>query len=148
GRMAQLTSDDGQTAVRDRELRPYNYTSTDGKKRMLMVRNSATGNGGGVITYTINPDTCLPVGDGGSADNVFAHEFYLWHDPKNPNRFIVISQSYSAQKEDLIFTAITDEKTGEVLAKPITLASFTLGDIGGPPRREVPDETGLFLDGR
>jgi hypothetical protein len=148
GRMPQLTVDQGKTAVRDRELRPYNYVSTDGRQRMLMVRSAATGTGGDVITYTVDPKTCLPVDKGAVAAGVLAHEFYLWHDPKNPNRFLVISQTYGAQDEDLVFTAITDEKTGEVLAKPQFLASFTLHAVGGPPRNETPDKTGLYLDGR
>jgi hypothetical protein len=147
GTMPQLTTADGVT-VRDRELRPYNYTSTDGIERMLMVRAAATGTGGDVITYTLDPDTCLPVDDGATAAGVLAHEFYLWHDPDNPNRFVVASQTYGSQEEDLVFTAITDESTGEVLAEPLFLASFTLEEIGGPVRDELPDETGLYRDGR
>jgi len=148
GTMPQLTTDGGRTAVRDRELRPYNYTSTDGRERMLLVRSAATGTGGDIIVYTIDPETCLPVGEGSVAKGVLAHEFYLWHDPKTPNRFLVISQTYSAQDEDLVITAITDEKTGEVLKEPLFIASFTLEDIGGPIRNERPDETGLFSNGR
>ena len=64
GTMPQLTVDNGKTAVRDRELRPYNYTSTDGVERMLMVRSAATGTGGDVITYTLDPKTCLPTDKG------------------------------------------------------------------------------------
>ena len=148
GMMPQLTTPDGATAVRDRELRPYNYTSTDGVERMLMVRSAATGTGGDVITYTVDPETCLPVDDGSTAADVLAHEFYLWHDPENPNRFVVVSQTYGSQEEDLVFTAVTDENTGEVLQEPLFLASFTLEEIGGPVRDELPDETGLYSDGR
>lgn len=148
GRMPQLTVDSGQTAVRDRELRPYNYKSSDGKERMLMVRSAATGTGGDVVTYTLDPQTCLPVDDGAVAAAVQAHEFYLWHDPKNPNRLIVVSQTYGAQDEDLIFTAITDERTGEVLESPLFLAGYTVRAVGGPPRNERPDRNGLYLDGR
>ncbi len=148
GTMPQLTTPNGETAVRDRELRPYNYTSTDGAERMLMVRAAATGTGGDVITYTLDPESCLPIDDGATAAGVLAHEFYLWHDPDNPNRFVVASQTYGSQPEDLIFTAITDESTGEVLEEPLFLASFTLEEIGGPVRDEVPDETGLYSDGR
>ncbi len=108
--MPQLTADNGKTAVRDRELRPYNYRSTDGKDRMLMVRSAATGTGGDVITYTVDPKSCLPVDKGWTAKGVLAHEFYLWHDPKNPNRLLVLSQTYGSQDEDLIITAITDEE--------------------------------------
>jgi hypothetical protein len=148
GRMPQLVTDGGRTAVRDRELRPYNYVSTDGKERMLMVRSAATGTGGDVITYTVNPRTCLPVDMGWTAKGVQAHEFYLWHDPKNPNRFLVVSQTYGAQAEDLVITAITDEKTGEVLKEPIFLAGFTMEEIGGPVRNERSDSTGLYSSGR
>jgi hypothetical protein len=148
GTMPQLTADNGATAVRDRELRPYNYTSTDGVERMLMVRSAATGTGGDVITYTLDPETCLPLDDGATAEGVLAHEFYLWHDPDNANRFVVASQTYGSQEEDLVFTAITDESTGEVLEEPLFLASFTLEEIGGPVRDELPDETGLYSDGR
>lgn len=148
GTMEQLTVDDGETAVRDRELRPYTYTSTDGTERMLMVRAAATGTGGDVITYTMDPETCLPLDDGATAEGVLAHEFYLWHDPENPNRFLAVSQTYGSQEEDLVFTAITDENTGEVLDEPLFLASFTLEEVGGPVRDEVPDDSGLFADGR
>jgi hypothetical protein len=148
GTMPQLTVDNGETAVRDRELRPYNYTSTDGVARMLMVRSAATGTGGDVITYTLNPKTCLPVDKGAKAAGVLAHEFYLWHDPRNANRLLVLSQTYGSQDEDLIITAITDEKTGAVLKEPVFLASYTLENIGGPVRNERPDETGLYAGGR
>ncbi len=148
GSMPQLTVDNGETAVRDRELRPYNYTSTNGIKRMLMVRSAATGTGGDVITYTLDPKTCLPIDNGAKAKGVLAHEFYLWHDSRNPNRLLVISQTYGSQDEDLIVTAITDENTGAVLEDPLFLAAFTLEDIGGPVRNERPDETGLYSSGR
>jgi hypothetical protein len=132
GTMPQLTARGGQTAVRDRELRPYNYTASDGTERMLMVRAAATGTGGDVITYTLDPATCLPVDDGATATGVLAHEFFLWHDPINPNRLIVASQTYGSQPEDLVLTAITDENTGEVLAEPLFLASFNLEEPSGP----------------
>ena len=148
GTMPQLTTPDGRTAVRDRELRVYNYTTTAGDERMLMVRAAATGTGGDVITYTVDPATCLPTDDGATAAGVLAHEFYLWHDPDNANRFVVVSQTYGATEEDLIFTAVTDESTGEVLAEPLFLAAFTLEEIGGPVRDELPDATGLYPDGR
>jgi hypothetical protein len=148
GRMKQLTADGGKTAVRDRELRPYNYRSTDGRERMLMVRSAATGTGGDVITYTVDPKTCLPTDQGWTAKGVLAHEFYLWHDPKNPNRLLVLSQTYGSQPEDLVITAITDEKTGEVLKEPLFIAGFTSEEIGGPVRNERADASGLFSPGR
>lgn len=148
GRMKQLLADEGRTAVRDRELRPYSYTSTDGRERMLMVRSAATGTGGDVITYTLDPGTCLPVDEGVTARGVLAHEFYLWHDPKNPNRLLVLSQTYGSQPEDLVVTAITDENTGEVLQEPLFVGGFSLAQTGGPQRNERPDETGLYSTGR
>jgi hypothetical protein len=148
GKMPQFTVDNGDTAVRDRELRPYNYTSTDGVERLLMVRSAATGTGGDVITYTVDPQTCLPVDGGAKAEGVLAHEFYLWHDPRNRNRILVLSQTYGSQGEDLIVTAITDEKSGKVLEKPVFIASFTLENVGGPVRNERPDATGLYPGGR
>jgi hypothetical protein len=60
----------------------------------------------------------------------------------------VLSQTSAAQPDDLVVTAITDEKTGLVLKEPQFLASFTLEDIGGPVRNERPDATGLFSSGR
>lgn len=147
GTMPQLVADDGVTAIRDRELRPYIYTSTDGVERGLMVRAAATGTGGDVITYTMDPQTCLPTDDGHTADRTLAHEFYLWHDPNNPNRFLVLSQTYGAQPEDFVVTAVTDEDTGEVLEEPLFLASFTLETVGGPIRNEVPDDNGMYPDG-
>jgi len=148
GRMPQLTADGGRTAVRDRELRPYNYRSTDGRERMLMVRSAATGTGGDVITYVVDPKTCLPVDAGARAKDVLAHEFYLWHDPKNPNRLLVLSQTYGSHPLDLIVTAITDEKTGEVLKEPLFVAGFTLEEVGGPVRNESADAAGLYTSGR
>jgi hypothetical protein len=148
GRMKQLVTDGGKTAVRDRELRPYNYRSSDGKERMLMVRSAATGTGGDVITYNVDPKTCLPTDAGWTAKGVLAHEFYLWHDPKNPNRLLVLSQTYGSQPEDLVVTAITDEKTGAVLKEPLFIGGFTLEQVGGPVRNERPDATGLFSPGR
>ena len=49
---------------------------------------------------------------------------------------------------DVIVMAVTDEKTGEMLPKPSTLAGFSLQEVGGPPVNEKPDATGLFSDGR
>lgn len=44
--------------------------------------------------------------------------------------------------------AITNEDNGEILEKPQFLAGFSLQEVGGPPRNERADETGLFGDGR
>jgi hypothetical protein len=148
GRIAQLTTNGGLTALRDRESRAYLYTSTDGVDRMLMVRNVATGTAGQVITYAIDPITCLPLDEGHVAGGVVAHEFYLWHDPKNSNRFLVLAQTFNGAPEDLIVTAITDEQTGRVLESPQLLASFTLQVQGGPVRDDAGDRAGLYADGQ
>lgn len=148
GRMPQLTADGGRTAVRDRELRPYNYRSSDGRERMLMVRSAATGTGGDVITYTVDPKTCLTTDSGAVVKDALAHEFYLWHDPKNSNRLLVLSQTYGSHPQDLIVTAITDEKTGEVLKQPLFVGGFTLEDVGGPLRNERAESSGLYSSGR
>jgi len=148
GTMPQITVDDGQTAVRDRELRPYIYTDSAGNDRALMVRSAATGTGGDVITYTMDPETCLPTDAGFTAEGVLAHELYLWHDPVNPNRLLVISQTYGSQPEDLVITAITDENTGAVLEEPVNLAAYRIEAVGGPLRNQLPDENGLYPDGK
>ena len=148
GTMPQLTIEDGRIAIRDRELRVYNYTATDGVERMLLVRSAARGAEGDLIVYKVDPTTCLPLDNGVTTAGVLAHEFYLWHDPDHPNRLLVVTQTYGSVEQDLIITAITDENTGEVLKVPQNLASFTLEEIGGPVRDEIPDETGLYADGR
>jgi hypothetical protein len=148
GTMPQLTIENGLVAIRDRELRVYNYTGADGVARMLLVRSAARGAEGDVIVYRVDPKTCLPLDQGVTAAGVLAHEFYLWHDPDNPNRLLVVTQTYGSVEQDLIITAITDERTGEVLREPLFLASFTLEEIGGPVRDELPDATGLYADGR
>lgn len=148
GTMPQLTIENGLVAIRDRELRVYNYTGADGVARMLLVRSAARGAEGDVIVYQVDPKTCLPLDQGVTAAGVLAHEFYLWHDPGNPNRLLVVTQTYGSVEQDLIITAITDERTGEVLREPLFLASFTLEEIGGPVRDELPDATGLYADGR
>src|SRR4029077_318186 len=53
-----------------------------------------------------------------------------------------------SQPEDLVITAITDEKTGEVLKEPLFLAGFTSEEIGGPVRNERADASGMFSSGR
>ncbi len=115
---------------------------------MLMVRSAATGTGGDVITYTVDPKTCLTTDSGAVVKDVLAHEFYLWHDPKNSNRLLVLSQTYGSHPQDLIVTAITDEKTGEVLKEPQFVGGFTLEDVGGPLRNERAEAGGLYSSGR
>jgi hypothetical protein len=140
----------------DRELRALLYTDT----RMLLVRDATTATQGKMEIFGINPQTCLPE----RKSNAYtfggqSHEFYLWHDPKNPNRILVAMAMFDGAGRpdpnnpggripDAVVFAITDEATGEVLADPQILATFTLQEVGGPPRDEGPDATGLFSDGR
>jgi hypothetical protein len=60
--------------------------------------------------YALDPQSCLPMGGGAKAEGVLAHQFYLWHDPRNPNRLLVLSQTYGSQDEDLIVTAVTTRR--------------------------------------
>ena len=148
GTMPQLrTGSEMQVPMRDREARAALYTSTDGVDRMLMVRNAATGTAADVIVYQMDPSTCLPIGEGRTAVGALAHEFYLWQDPKNPNRFLVATQTFGGnvggQPVDLVVAAITDENTGLVLENPVVLANWTLQTQGGPRRGATPGQAGL-----
>jgi len=68
----------------------------------------------------------LPTDGGATAKGVLAHEFYLWHDPRKRESPAGALADLRSQDEDLIVTAITDEKTGLVLKDPLFIASFTL----------------------
>jgi hypothetical protein len=110
-------------------------------------------------TYRIDMNTCLPVSKSEVYDfRAQSHEFFLWHDPANANRILAYTTIWTSgipdpenpglNIPDAAVMAVTDEATGEVLAKPKVLATFTLVDVGGPPINERPDATGLFSDGR
>lgn len=144
----------------DRELRAILYTTTGGQERMLLARDPTAGQDGRYITYAIDPSTCLPTFQ---SNTVFfggeLHEFYLWADPKNPNRILVGTAHFGGAGRpdphnpggripDIQILAITDENTGEVLQNPQILAGFSLQEVGGPVLNELPDATGLFSDGR
>ena len=112
-----------------------------------------------MASYRIDMNTCLPVFTSETTDfHSQSHEFFLWHDPANSNRVLVYMTNWTGgvpdpehpglKVPDLIVLAVTDESTGEVLAKPRMLAGFTLQEVGGPPIDERPDATGLFSDGR
>src|SRR5262249_6419693 len=87
-----------------------------------------------------------------------SHEFFLWHDPANPNRILAYTTIWTSglpdpdnpglKIPDAMVMAVTDESTGEVFSKAKVLATFTLNEVGGPPINEKPDATGLFSDGR
>lgn len=144
----------------DRELRALLYRTTGGQDLMLLARDPTAGNDGRLIVYQIDPATCLPTFT--SQTYLFGgelHEFFLWHDPRNPNRVLIVTAMFSGGGRpdpnnpgelipDVIVMAITDERTGAVLARPVVLAGFSLEDVGGPPHNETPDANGLFLDGR
>ncbi len=150
----------GNEGFDDRELRSLVYTTSGGEDRQILVRNAGTNTVGILQTYAIDLDTCLPVREGEPHD--FAgpsHEFFLWHDPANPNRVLVYMAMFSGgglpdpanpslRIPDAIVLAVTDEDTGEMLDAPVPLAGFSLQEVGGPPINERPDETGLFADGR
>src|SRR5215510_2268224 len=110
-------------------------------------------------TYRIDMNTCLPISKSEVYDfHAQSHEFFLWHDPMNPNRVLAYTTIWTSglpdpdnpglKIPDAVVMAVTNDETGEVLAKPKVLASFTLSEVGGPPINEKPDATGLFSDGR
>jgi hypothetical protein len=150
---------EGNQGFDDRELRAVVYKTSGGDDRYILVRNGGTNTGGWMQTYRIDMNSCQVM----SATDIHdfhsqSHEFFLWHDPVNPNRILVFMTIWTSgvpdpdnpglKVPDAIVLAITDEKTGDVLQKPRVLASFTLSDVGGPPVNERPDATGLFSDGR
>jgi hypothetical protein len=149
----------GDEGFDDRELRSLVYTTSGGQDRQIMIRNGGTDSIGREIVYDIDPNTCLVKSTSGVYDfGGQSHEFYLWHDPKNPNRILVYMTIWtpavpdphdpSLRVADLYVMAITDEKTGDILKDPRINATFTLQDAGGPRINERPDATGLYSDGR
>jgi hypothetical protein len=150
---------EGNEGFDDRELRALVYTNGRGENRYLLVRNAGTNTLGRMETYQIDMNTCLPIARSETLDfHSQSHEFFLWHDPANPNRVLVYMTNWTGglpdpehpglKVPDAIVLAVTDERTGEMLPKPAMLAGFTLQEVGGPPIDERPDATGLFSDGR
>jgi len=149
----------GDQGFDDRELRSLVYTTSGGHDRQIMVRNGGTRSIGRQIVYDIDMDSCLVKAASGVHDfGGQSHEFYLWHDPANPNRVLVYMTIWTPAVPDpnhpgllvadLYVLAITDENTGEILKEPRIDATFTLQDAGGPRINEKPDATGLYSDGR
>jgi hypothetical protein len=143
----------------DRELRSLVYKSAGGQDRYVLVRNGGGNNSGRLEAYAIDANTCLPLAHSEPTDfSIQTHEFFLWHDPANANRVVAYVTNWSGglpdpehpglKMPDALVMAITDEKTGEMLAKAKFLAGFSLAEVGGPPINEKPDATGLFSDGR
>jgi len=150
---------EGNEGFDDRELRALVYTTTGGQDRYILVRNGGTNTLGRMETYRIDMNTCLPISKSEVYDfHAQSHEFYLWHDPANPNRILAYTTIWTSglpdpdnpglRIPDLVVMSVTDEDTGEVLPKPRVLAAFSLNEVGGPPINEKPDPTGLFSDGR
>jgi hypothetical protein len=150
---------EGNRGFDEREIRSLVYTTSAGADRQIMIRNATTGTLGKMETHRIDMDTCLPIAK--SETYVFqgqSHEFFVWHDPANSNRVLVFMaiwtpglpdpENPAVKVPDMVVMAVTDEKTGEILPRPLTLATFTLQEVGGPPVNERPDATGLFSDGR
>jgi hypothetical protein len=149
----------GNQGFDERELRALVYRTSGGEDRFILIRNAGTNTEGRMETVRIDPNTCLPISKSETHDfHGQSHEFYLWHDPANTNRILVYMAIWTAglpdpenpglKIADMVAMAITDEKTGEVLPKAKTLATFSLQEVGGPPLDERPDATGLFSDGR
>ena len=150
---------EGNQGFDDRELRALVYKTSRGEDRYILVRNGGTNTIGRMETYRIDMTTCQPMGKSEVYDfHAQSHEFFLWHDPANPNRVLAYTTIWTSgipdpenpglKIPDAVVMAVTDEETGEALAKPRMLATFTLSDVGGPPINERPDATGLFSDGR
>lgn len=150
---------EGNQGFDERELRSLVYKTSRGEDRYILIRNAGTNTIGRMETYRIDMNTCQPVSKGEAYDfGGQSHEFFLWHDPKNPNRVLVYMTIWTSglpdpnnpglKVPDAVVMAVTDEDTGEMLPKPTVLAGFSLQDAGGPPLDERPDATGLFSDGR
>ena len=150
----------GNEGFDDRELRSILYTTSGGREIQILVRNAGTGTEGLLESYEIDPASCLPATRSEPYDfGGPTHEFFLWHDPVNPNRILAFVSMFNGgglpdpnapglRIPDAIVLAVTDEDTGELLPRPQFVAGFSLRDVGGPPINEVPDATGLFADGR
>ena len=149
----------GDQGFDDRELRSLAYTTSSGQERQILVRNGGTQSIGRELVYDIDRSTCLVRSVSGTWDfGGQSHEFYLWHDPANPNRILVYMTIWTPAVPDpntpglavadLYVMAITDEKTGDILSVPRIDATFTLQDAGGPRLNGKPDPTGLYSDGR
>ena len=150
---------EGNEGFDDRELRSLVYKTSRGEDRYILVRNAGTNTLGRMEAYRIDMNTCQPTAKSEVVDFYSqSHEFFLWHDPSNTNRVLVYMTNWTGgvpdptspglKVPDLLVMAVTDEDTGEMLAKPKFLAGFTLQEVGGPPIDERPDATGLFSDGR
>src|SRR5207237_1012096 len=81
---------EGNQGYDDRELRALIYTTSSGQERYILARNGGTGTAGKMDTYRIDPNTCQVLARATTFDfHAQSHEFFLWHDPMNPNRVLV-----------------------------------------------------------
>ena len=136
------------------------YTKADGTDAILLVRAVSTPEGG-IWSYEIDPADCSVVAESegfrfSTGDVRSVHEAGLWVDPDNPMRHLIVTAAWTSQglpdatfegevSPDLRVLAVTDESTGELLPSPLTLAHFTLEEVGGPLRDEEANEGGIFL---
>ncbi len=135
------------------------FKKANGRDTIVVARDISTDDGG-LWTYEVDPADCSVVKSAkGLEYGGDLHEMGMWIDPKNPMRILMVTAASGgagrpdpnrpgAITPDLRIHAITDERTGELLSTPSTLAHFTLQNVGGPVRGERPDATGLFRDGR
>ena len=81
---------EGNQGFDERELRALVYTTSRREDRYILIRNAGTNNIGRMETLRIDPNTCLPMAKSETYDfGGQSHEFFLWHDPANPNRVLV-----------------------------------------------------------
>jgi hypothetical protein len=150
---------EGNEGFDDRELRSLVYKNSSGQERYILIRNAGTNTIGRMVSYRIDPATCLVMSQSEVTDfSGQSHEFYMWQDPANDKRVIAYMTNWTSglpdpehpglKTPDLLAMAVTDENTGEMLPKAQVLATFTLQEVGGPPVNEKADATGLFSDGR
>ncbi|MGD9738816.1 MAG: hypothetical protein AB7U48_05410 [Bauldia sp.] len=134
-------------------------TRADGTESIIVARDISTDEGG-LWVYEVDPNSCQVTAESEGFDwGGDMHEFGMWADPNNPLRILIVGSAFAGAgnpdpyrpgfvNPDIRVQAITDEATGYMLPQPISLAHFTLQDVGGPLANERPDETGLFTEGR
>ena len=150
---------EGNQGFDERELRALVYKTSRGEDRYILVRNAGTNTIGRMETYRIDMNTCLPISKSETTDfHAQSHEFFLWHDPANPNRVLVYMAIWTAGLPDPEHPGLEDPRHDRAgrhrrehrrdAAEAEVLAGFSLQEVGGPPLNERPDATGLFADGR
>ncbi len=149
---------EGNEGFDDRELRALVYKNSSGQDRNVLIRNAGTNTIGRMVSYRIDPSTCLVTSQSELTDfSGQSHEFYMWQDPANEKRVIAYMTNWTSglpdpehaglKTPDLLAMAITDEDTGEMLGNAKVLATFTLQEVGGPPVNATAAARGWFPDG-